>query len=163
ARRPLAELIEKTPHFQTEGFPRPARGAFRFLGRQKRGQIPGVRRNRRPRRAFPCQAYFPKEDFMKRMLAFAATLSFLVPLASADAATVVKEKHNGRVVVRHVHGHPGAVLVRPMERRPHHFWHRGAWTVRLHGPAFRYPHGWHMRHWAVGAVLPALFLSSEYY
>lgn len=100
---------------------------------------------------------------MKRMLALATALSFLVPLASADAATVVKEKRSGRVVVRHVHGHPGAVLVRPMERRPHHFWHRGAWTVRLHGPAFRYPHGWHMRHWAVGAVLPALFLSSEYY
>jgi Ni/Co efflux regulator RcnB len=50
-----------------------------------------------------------------------------------------------------------------MERRPHQFWHRGAWTVRIHGPAFRYPRGWHARRWAVGAVLPALFLTSDYY
>jgi Ni/Co efflux regulator RcnB len=99
---------------------------------------------------------------MKRMLAVSAALAVLVPLASADAATVVKEKRH-KVVVKHVPGHPGAVMVRPNERRPHHFWHRGAWTVRIHGPRFVYPHGWGHRRWVVGAVLPALFLTSAYY
>lgn len=100
---------------------------------------------------------------MKRMLALSTALAVLVPLASAHAATVVKEKRNGHVVVKHVDGHPGAVMVRPMERRPHQFWHRGGWAVRIHGPVFRYPHGYGRRHWAVGAILPALFLANEYY
>jgi Ni/Co efflux regulator RcnB len=104
---------------------------------------------------------------MKRaFFAFAATLTLLVlPLAGQAAAeTVVKHKGHGEVVVKHKPGHPNEVVVkRPMERRPHEFWHRGAWTVRVHGPAFRYPHGWGYRRWAVGAVLPALFLTTDYY
>ncbi|HWA88948.1 MAG TPA: RcnB family protein [Rhizomicrobium sp.] len=104
---------------------------------------------------------------MKRKLILATALALAAPLAAAQAATVVKEKRNGHVVVKHERGHPNAVIVRPSmrpaERRPHQFWHRGAWTVRIHGPAFRYPHGWARRHWAVGAVLPALFLTNEYY
>lgn len=100
---------------------------------------------------------------MRRILAVAAALAVLAPLATANAETVVRQHPNGRVTAKHRPGHPGAVVVRPNERRPHHFWHRGAWTVRIHGPAFRYPRGWHARRWAVGAVLPALFLTSEYY
>jgi Ni/Co efflux regulator RcnB len=100
---------------------------------------------------------------MKRSLTFAAALALLAPLATAHAETVIKEKRHGGIVVKHKPGHPGMVMVRPMERRPHHFWHRGAWTVRIHGPAYRYPRGWTYRRWAVGAVLPALFLANDYY
>lgn len=103
---------------------------------------------------------------MKRSFALAAVFTLLaLPLAGQAAAeTVIKHKGHGEVVVRHKPGHANDIVVRrPMERRPHQFWHRGAWTVRIHGPAFRYPHGWHARRWAVGAILPALFLTSDYY
>ena len=103
---------------------------------------------------------------MKRSLTLAAAFALLAPLGAAHAETVVKEKH-GHVTVKHKPGRPGAVVVRPSmrpsESRPHQFWHRGSWAVRIHGPAFRYPRGWARRHWAVGAVLPALFLTNEYY
>jgi len=112
---------------------------------------------------------------MKRSLAVVTALSLLAPLATAGAETVVKENRHGKVTVKHRPGHPGGVgvvvrpgggvgiTIRPNERRPHQFWHRGGWGTRIHGPAFRYPRGWHARRWAVGAVLPALFLTSEYY
>ncbi len=100
---------------------------------------------------------------MKRSLPLIAALALIAPIATANAATVVKENRHGDVVVKHRPGHPGAVMVRPMERRPHQFWHRGAWGVRIHGPAFVYPRGYGHRRWAVGAILPALFLADAYY
>jgi len=103
---------------------------------------------------------------MKRLISVMSivVLSALPLGGFAAAETIVKHKGHGEVVVKHRSGHPNEVVVkRPMERRPNQFWHRGVWTVRVHGPAFRYPHGWHARRWAVGAVLPALFLTSEYY
>ena len=103
---------------------------------------------------------------MKRLFAVATVVALIAaPCATpAGAETVVKHKGHGNVVVKHKPGRPGQVVVkRPNERRPHQFWHRGAWTARIHGPAFRYPRGWHARRWAVGAILPALFLTSEYF
>jgi Ni/Co efflux regulator RcnB len=46
--------------------------------------------------------------------------------------------------------------------RPQFSW-RGRNFDRYRGPAFRYPAGFGYRRWAVGAVLPGLFLSSTYY
>jgi len=102
---------------------------------------------------------------MKRALAFVTLTLLVLPLVGQAAAeTVIKHKGHGEIVVKHKPGHPNQVVVsRPMERRPHQFWHRGVWGVRIHGPAFRYPRGWHYRRWAVGAILPALFLANEYY
>jgi len=102
---------------------------------------------------------------MKRPFAIAAVFALTFPLAGhAAAETVIKHKGHGEVVVKHKPGHPNRVeIMRPAEHRPHQFWHRGAWGVRIHGPAFRYPRGWHARPWAIGAVLPALFLTNEYF
>jgi len=115
---------------------------------------------------------------MKRTLAFTTALALLASpftsftAGSASAETVV-EKHparhtvivkktaHGAVVVRRGVGHR-VVWHRPPVR-PGHFWHRGRWFVRAHGPAFHYPRGWHYRRWVVGAILPSLFLSTDYF
>ena len=33
----------------------------------------------------------------------------------------------------------------------------------VHGPAYRYPHGYNYRRWSIGLFLPSVFLSSYYY
>ena len=33
----------------------------------------------------------------------------------------------------------------------------------IHGPAYRYPHGYRYRRWTIGLFLPSVFLSSYYY
>jgi Ni/Co efflux regulator RcnB len=76
--------------------------------------------------------------------------------------TVVRRPAPGRVVVRRAQ--PRRVVVRhPHPRRAGHFWHRGVWGVRIHAPVYRWPHGWRYRVWSIGAILPAVFLASEYY
>ncbi len=45
---------------------------------------------------------------------------------------------------------------RPGAGRPPHF-------KPIHGPAYRYPHGYRYRRWTIGLLLPALFLSSRYF
>ncbi|WP_293883282.1 RcnB family protein, partial [Sphingomonas sp.] len=45
---------------------------------------------------------------------------------------------------------------RPGAGRPHGF-------RPIHGPSFRYPHGYRYRRWTVGLLLPSLFLSTTYY
>jgi len=103
---------------------------------------------------------------MKRQFAIAAAAVFgTMALAAGPALseTVIKAKKH-EVVVKHVPGHPYRVMmVRPKEHRPGMFWHRGVWKVRIRGPVFHYPHGWHFRRWAVGAVLPGIFLTDAYY
>jgi Ni/Co efflux regulator RcnB len=51
---------------------------------------------------------------------------------------------------------------RPSQRPPRFSW-RGRNYNRYRAPAFRYPRGYSYRRWAIGAALPALFLSSLYY
>ena len=45
---------------------------------------------------------------------------------------------------------------RPGAGRPPHF-------RPIRGPSFRYPRGYNYRRWSIGALLPALFLSTTYY
>jgi Ni/Co efflux regulator RcnB len=33
----------------------------------------------------------------------------------------------------------------------------------IHGPSFRYPHGYRYRRWSIGLILPSLFLTNAYY
>ena len=51
-------------------------------------------------------------------------------------------------------GRPGQH--RPGAGRPPHF-------RPVHGPSFRYPRGYRYRRWSIGALLPAIFLSTGYY
>jgi hypothetical protein len=46
--------------------------------------------------------------------------------------------------------------------RPQFTW-RGRSYLRRRGPAFRYPPGYAYRRWAVGAVLPGIFLGATYF
>jgi len=54
-------------------------------------------------------------------------------------------------------GRPG-----PGARPPQFSWH-GSYHDRYRGPDFRYPRGYAYRRWAVGGVLPGLFLSSAFF
>lgn len=56
---------------------------------------------------------------------------------------------------------PGRPGMRPPPR-PQFSW-RGRAYDRRPGPAFFYPRGYAYRRWAVGAVLPGLFLSTTYF
>jgi Ni/Co efflux regulator RcnB len=47
--------------------------------------------------------------------------------------------------------------------RPNQWYWRGRWNTRIRASAFFYPRGYAYRHWSVGAILPALFLSSTYF
>ncbi len=117
---------------------------------------------------------------MKRSLVLASALLLaLVPMFAGPVAADPAGRPNRTVVVRH--GGHGSVVVRHNGRgsvtvrrtgnmvwrrppvRPGQFFHRGSWFARVHAPAFRYPHGWRYRAWAVGAILPALFLAPDYY
>ncbi len=57
--------------------------------------------------------------------------------------------------------HPGLVL--PGGRPPGQFSYRGRTLGQVHVAPFVYPDGWGYRRWAVGAVLPPLFLVPDYY
>jgi hypothetical protein len=68
--------------------------------------------------------------------------------------------------------HPGFVAPRPGFASPHpgglpvaghqFNWHGRAFN-RVHLAPFAYPSGWAYRRWAVGAILPPLFLAPAYY
>ena len=66
---------------------------------------------------------------------------------------------HGPAVARPVGPHPGAPG--PVAGRP--FMFRGHPVNRVHIAPFVYPHGWAYRRWAVGAILPPLFLVPAYY
>jgi Ni/Co efflux regulator RcnB len=44
----------------------------------------------------------------------------------------------------------------------HAFYYRGRTHYGVYAPVFTYPQGWAYRRWAVGAVLPAVFLTRAY-
>lgn len=83
---------------------------------------------------------------------------------SVAAAKIHKEvviehpKHHARGNVVHMRR---VVVAHP--RRPGQFWHRGSWHVRVHGPVYRWPHGWHYRRWAIGSILPTVFFVPDYF
>ncbi|HEX7858295.1 MAG TPA: RcnB family protein [Sphingobium sp.] len=62
----------------------------------------------------------------------------------------------GRPPIGHKPGRPSPPpAYRPGAGRPPNF-------RPVHGPSFRYPHGYRYRRWSVGLLLPSLFLSSAY-
>ncbi len=115
---------------------------------------------------------------MFRILAIAAMLALALPgLAVAQqpqphpgARTVVRPPAvGGRVIVRpgpgaggpHVGGPGGPRVVGgPVGAQ---FSYRGHNFNRVHLAPFVYPAGWGYRRWAVGAILPPLFLVPAYY
>jgi Nickel/cobalt transporter regulator len=62
------------------------------------------------------------------------------------------------------HG-PGPAFAHPGGPGPGgaHFSFHGHDFARVHVHPFIYPHGWAYRQWAVGAVLPPLFLTPDYF
>jgi hypothetical protein len=58
---------------------------------------------------------------------------------------------------------PGPGLgMRPPQRPPQFSW-RGRSFSQFRGPMFRYPPGYAYRRWAIGALLPNIFLGTTYY
>jgi Ni/Co efflux regulator RcnB len=62
---------------------------------------------------------------------------------------------NGRPTIQPVPNRPSRPVYRPG--------HRPSSYHRIRATAFRYPRGYSYRRWAVGAILPHLFLSNYYY
>jgi Nickel/cobalt transporter regulator len=96
---------------------------------------------------------------MLRILAIAAALALAVP----SLALAQHEEHPpGRPGP---HGPPGRGPGGPHPGGPpgRQFSYHGRMFNPVRGPAFVYPHGWAYRRWAVGAVLPPLFLVPAYY
>jgi Ni/Co efflux regulator RcnB len=95
-----------------------------------------------------------------------ASMATVTSQAVADHVVIHKPQHTVVVrkpspIVRHS-GRDRFVWRRPAPR-PGHYWHRGNWFVRIHGPSFHWPLGWHYRVIVIGAVLPPIFLEPEYY
>jgi Ni/Co efflux regulator RcnB len=63
----------------------------------------------------------------------------------------------------HAVGAPGHVVGAPVGLPGRQFTYHGRPFNRVHLAPFVYPNGWAYRHWAVGAVLPPLFLAPAYY
>jgi Ni/Co efflux regulator RcnB len=66
----------------------------------------------------------------------------------------------GRPGMRPPPSRPGPGMRPPP--RPQFSW-RGRSYYRMRGPAFRYPRGYAYQRWAIGALLPGIFLGSMYY
>jgi len=60
---------------------------------------------------------------------------------------------------------PRAAADRDAPRPPSgdHAFHRGQAIARVHAPAFNYPNGYHYQRWSIGARLPGIFYSPNYY
>jgi hypothetical protein len=58
---------------------------------------------------------------------------------------------------------PGAVVVRPVVPPRGQFVYHGRPFNRVHLAPFVYPRGFAYRRWAVGGVLPAIFLAQAYF
>jgi len=64
-------------------------------------------------------------------------------------------------VVTHPYHRPH--FARPLPPRDNQFYHRGAWSGRVRGPAYAYPHGYGYRRWDIGSILPRLLFGSSYF
>jgi hypothetical protein len=100
--------------------------------------------------------------------ALALLIAIGVPtLAVAQAPTPPGAPH--KPPPRRVVAPPGAGIPHPPPRiggprgAPGPVVFRGRSINRVHLAPFVYPHGWAYRRWAVGAILPPLFLAPAYY
>jgi len=99
---------------------------------------------------------------MRRTLAIAAVFALAMPTLAA--AQEHYEEHHPPP-----HGPPPKPFVRPVPGPGPHgpgpgtFTYRGHPFNRVHLAPFVYPPGWAYRRWAVGAVLPPLFLVPAYF
>jgi hypothetical protein len=59
-------------------------------------------------------------------------------------------------------GHGGHFAGRPGPRG-NRFSYHGHYYNRVHGGPWAWPHGYGYRHWGIGGILPAIFLSSAYF
>jgi hypothetical protein len=116
---------------------------------------------------------------MFRIIAIAAMLALALP--SLAVAQQQQYQHGKPLGVKPGGGppvgnrtfvRPGPAVVTPHVGGPvgtgrvvggAQFSYRGHMSNRVHGAAFVYPPGWAYRRWAVGAILPPLFLVPAYY
>jgi len=100
---------------------------------------------------------------MMRTSAIALLIAIALPsMAAAQAPPPPGPPHRppGRPPVAVPHPPPrfgGPVI------GPGRFAYRGRTINRIHLAPFVYPHGWAYRRWAVGAILPPLFLAPAYF
>jgi Nickel/cobalt transporter regulator len=109
---------------------------------------------------------------MKRIVTLTAIFALALPVV-AEAQTppphlprpVVKPVRPPPPVVVHPVRPPAHVVVRPGPVVVPHgqFVYRGRPIARVHVAPFRYPRGFAYRRWAVGGVLPAIFLTQAYF
>jgi len=107
---------------------------------------------------------------MRRTLAIAAVFALALPTLAA-----AEEHHEKHPPPGHPppHGPPPKPFVHPVPHPPGPppgphggpatFTYRGHPFNRVHLSPFVYPSGWAYRLWAVGAILPPLFLAREYW
>jgi Nickel/cobalt transporter regulator len=96
---------------------------------------------------------------MSRGVIVALIIALAPALASAQG---YEEHHPGGPPPPGMRGpHPGGP--HPGGPPPGHFMFRGHPFNPFHAEPFIYPHGWAYRRWAVGAILPPLFLAPTYY
>ena len=104
---------------------------------------------------------------MRRTLAIAAVFALAMPALAA--AQEHHEEHHPPPHGPPPHGPPPKPFVRPVPGPGPHgpgpgtFTYRGHPFNRVHLAPFAYPPGWAYRRWAVGAVLPPLFLVPAYF
>lgn len=63
----------------------------------------------------------------------------------------------------HPIGPPNGVATGPRPGGPGQFNYRGRTFTGVHAAPFAYPSGWEYRRWAVGAALPPIFLTQDYF
>jgi hypothetical protein len=63
----------------------------------------------------------------------------------------------------HPIGPPPGVAIGPHPGGPGQFNYRGRTFTGVHAAPFAYPSGWEYRRWAVGAALPPVFLTQDYF
>jgi Ni/Co efflux regulator RcnB len=97
-------------------------------------------------------------------------LTALMVLAVPTVSMAQREEHRGRPAPGEFRGpHPGRPPGPGEFRGPRpggptgRFLYHGRPFNRVHVAPFVYPRGWAYRRWAIGAVLPPLFLAPAYY
>jgi Ni/Co efflux regulator RcnB len=117
------------------------------------------------------------EMYAMKMLALSAAALSLLAADVAAAQTTVRTDRQGdtKVITRQRDGdrvvreyqRDGDVVVRKngqvVRRNDRRFYYGGQYYSAVRGPRWVAPRGWTYRRYAVGATLPAFFLSTTYY